>query len=149
MARAGGRISRADAGHDGDHQHVADGRDDARHKGGQEELGDVLLGQDRINHQGHRGRDENAQGSARSKGGGGKAAGVFVRLEFGQSHLTHGGGGGQRGAADRAKAGAGGYAGHGHAPAPVANEGVARLKQRAREPAVGGKLPHQQEQRHH
>ena len=50
---------------------------------------------------------------------------------------------------DRAKAGAGGHARHGHAAAPVANEGVARLKQGAREPAVGGKLSHQQEQRYH
>jgi hypothetical protein len=31
----------------------------------------------------------------------------------------------------------------------VTDEGVARLEERPRQPALGGELPHQQEQRHH
>jgi hypothetical protein len=44
-----GRHARDDA----DHDHVADGRDDAGNERGHEELRDVLLGQDRVDHERH------------------------------------------------------------------------------------------------
>ena len=72
-----------------------------------------------------------------------------MRLEFGQSHLTHGGCSRQRRAANRTKASAGSDTGHRHTASPVANKSVTCFEQGAGKSTMGSELTHQQKQGHH
>ena len=63
--------------------------------------------------------------------------------------LGHGGGGGDRGAADRAEAGAGDDRRHREPAAQMADEGVGGAEQLLRHAGARDEVAHQDEQRHH
>ena len=132
-----------------DGHHVARRREQPRHDGGEEQLGDVLLGQDRVDHEDDRRREEDAEGAAGGKGRGGEAAGVALPPKLGQNAtLAHRRRGGERGAADRAEPRAGTDGGHRHPPPRRCPHPAFRgTKQRCRHARQGRELPHQQEHR--
>jgi hypothetical protein len=73
-----GRLAGHHAHVDGDGRDVAQHGDQARHHGRGKQLGDVLLGQDGVDDQRHRRRDQDAQRAAGGQRAGGQAAGVAV-----------------------------------------------------------------------
>ena len=72
---------------------------------------------------------------------------VAVLAHLRQRHLAHGGGGRERGPADRAEGGAGTHRGHRHAAAVVAEQRVGATEQPRRQSRPRGHVAHQQEQR--
>ncbi|MDT4859292.1 hypothetical protein FQZ97_937950 [compost metagenome] len=141
------------AGHDpnidGDGDHVANHRDDARHHGRSKELGDVLLGQDGVDHQRHRGRNQDAQGAASSQRASGQAARVTVAFHLGQCHRGDGGRRGHRRAADGAEARAGQHRCHGQPAFEPGRDHAGELEQCSGDAALRGEVAHQDEQRNH
>src|SRR5690606_18973703 len=71
---AGGGL-RADAHVDGDGDDVTEQGEEAGHESGHEQLGDVLLGEQRVDDEDHRRRDEAAAGAAGGAGAGRAGAG--------------------------------------------------------------------------
>ena len=89
---------------------------------------------------------ERAAGGQRA---GRQRPGVAVAAQFRQRHLAHRRGGGQRRAADRAEARARADRRHRDPALLMAHERADKAEQRTGQPAMGGELPHQQEQRNH
>jgi len=132
---------------DRDRDHIASRRHDARYEGRKEQFCDVLLGQDRVNHKHHRGRNENAERAARSKCRCRKPAGVSVFAQLWQGHTAHRGGCRKRRAADRAEPGAGPDRGHGNPAFAMAQKALCRLEQGLAHPAQRCEMAHEQEHR--
>ena len=130
-----------------DREDVAEHRDQPRHHRRGKELGDVLLGQDRVDDQRHRRRDQDAQRAARGQRAGGQPARVAVALELRQRHLSDRRGRRHRRAADRAEGRAGHHGCHRQAAAKARHQRRRAFEQRARQAALGGEVTHQDEQR--
>ena len=144
------RVSRHEPHVDRDRQHVADHGDQPRHHRGREQLGDVLLGR------GSRRPPAITDGGIRMPSvppaatvAGGQPARVAVALHLGQRHRADRGGRGDRRPADRTEGRAGHHRGHRQTAAKAAQQRRGELEERARQAALGGELPHQQEQRDH
>ena len=134
---------------DRDRDHVAGHRDQAGNHRGGEQLGDVLLGQDGVDHERHAGRNQDAERAPGGQCAGGQALRIAVALELRQRHRGDGGRGGHRGAANGAECGAGDHRGH-RQPAAKARHGRrSHLEQGAADAALGGEVAHQDEQRDH
>ena len=123
-------------------------RHQARDQRRLEQLGDVLLGRDGIDHQDDRGRDQDAERAADRDRAGGKAAVVLVAQQLRQRRPAEGGGGRDRRAADRAERRAGARS----PPSPARRAGARRQRSAARNSAVRqarllGERAHQDEQR--
>ena len=118
-----------------------------RHEGGQEQLRDVLLGQNRVDDERDRRRHQDAERSPGRQGPGGERAGIAVFAHFRQRDLAHRRRGGQRGAADRAEGGAGADRRHRHAAAIVTEQCIGAAEQPRRQAGARGDVAHQQKQR--
>jgi hypothetical protein len=134
---------------DGDRGHVAQHRDQARHHGRGKQLGDVLFGQDGIDHQRHRRRDQDAQGATRCQRAGGQAPRIPVALHFRQRDRGDRGCRGHRRPADGAERGTGQHRRHRQAPLETAHECCRKTEQGLRDAALCREMPHQDEQRDH
>ena len=141
-----GRMARHQAHVNGNGDHVAHHGDQARHHGRCKQLGNVLLGQDGVDDQRHRGWNQDAQGAPRRQGARGQAARVAMALHFGQGHAGDGGGGGHRGAANSTKRATGEHSAHGQAAFEPAHDRSGKLKQGLADAALRGKVAHQNEQ---
>ena len=129
-ARSGGPGGGIAADAPGNGQHVEEGGQQAGDEGRHEQLGDVLLGRDRIDDQDHRGRDQDAEGPTDGERAGRQGRRVAVTAQLGIGGTAHRGGGGDRGAADGAEGGAGADRSHRHPTAAVADQSAGGLEQR-------------------
>ena len=119
---------RAQAHIDGNGDDIADSRQNAGHEGGQKQLGDILFGENGVDHQNERGRDENAQRAARCERCGGKAAVIAIAAQLGQGHTAHRRGRCQRGTTDCSEPGTGPDGGHGNAALSMPEPAFRRLE---------------------
>ena len=121
----------------------------SRNDAGGEQLADIGLGEDAVDHHDDRRRDQDSERAAGGDRAHGKCVLVPILAHRGVRHLGEGRGGGNRRTADRAKARAGDDRGH-RKPAPlVAKEAIGRVIEFLRHPRVGDEVAHQDEQRHH
>ena len=134
---------KATAGH---HQRRA--QQAGQHAGG-EQLADVRLGDDAVDHHDRRRRDHDAQRAAGGDDAGRQVVGVAELLHRRVGDLAHRRRGGDRRAADRAEAGAGEHRRVRQAAAHVADERIGGAEQLVRQPGAGDEVAHQDEQRHH
>ncbi len=137
----------AQARNDGDHDRVEDHRQQARHHPGREELGDVDLGHDPVEHQDHRGRDHDAQRAPRRDEAGGDPGLVAGAAHLGQCHLRHRGGRGHRRTVDGREAAASRHRGQRQAAAAVVQPGAAGREQLGTHARMGREGAHQDEHR--
>src|ERR671931_26059 len=100
-ARPGLRVADGDVLHREAKKH---GSEDAGEHTGGEELADVGLGHDAVDHHDGGRRDQDAERAARGDRAGGEVIGVAELLHRWVSDLGESGGGGDRRAADRAEA---------------------------------------------
>ena len=131
----------------GDRQHVHRDGEHSRQDPGDEQLADVLLGDQAVDGQHRRGRKDGAERSAGGDHPGGEGLRIVVA-----PHLRIGDGGeGRRGrhrrTADRGKAGAGGDRGEAEAAPPVADKTVGGPEQFAAHAGRGNEGAHQEEHR--
>ncbi len=133
--------------HDGQAQE--DGAEDAGQDPRHEELADVGLGEDAVDHHDGRRRDHDAERARAGDGARGELVGIAEALHGRIGHLGHGGRGGDRGAADAAEAGRRPHGGHGEAAAQVADEGVGGAEQLLRHARARDEAAHEDEERHH
>ena len=144
--RPGLRVAPADVLHrDAEQDHG----DEAGQEAGREQLADAGLGHDPVEDHDGRGRDQDAERAAGGDRAGGELVGVAVAVHRRVGDLGEGRGGGDRGAADRAEAGAGEHRRHRQAAAQVADEGVGGPVQLLRHAGPGDEVAHQDEERHH
>ena len=143
---AGPRIA---PGHPRDGEAEQPRRHDARQNAGREELADIGLGHDAVDHHDHRRRDQDAERAARGNGTGGERVLVAELAHRRVGHLGEGRGGGDRRAADRPEARARDDGGHGEAAALVAEEGVGGVVELLGHARAHDEIAHEDEQRDH
>ena len=132
---------------DGDHVH-RDG-EDAGQDAGDEQLADVLLGDQAVDREHGGGRDHDAERAAGRDHAGRERLRIAEAPHLGIRHLGEGRGGRDRGAADRREAAAGRDGGNAEPAAQMAEEGIGGAEQLAAHARGGGERAHQQEQRDH
>ena len=125
------------------------GAQDARQDPGGEELGDVGLGEDAVDHHDRRRRDHDAERAAAGHDSRRQAVGVAEALHRRVRDLGERGRRRDGGAADPAEPGRGPHGGHGQAPAQVADERVGRPEQLLGHARARHEVAHQDEERHH
>ena len=146
-ARPGRQKARPRAADDRDRHHVHRGGEHARQDAGDEQLADVLLGDDAVDRE-HGGR---RQHGAERAAGGDHAGRERLRIAV-APHLRIGDGrerrrGRDRRAGDRGEAAAGRDGGDAESAAPMAEKGVGGAEQLAAHAGVGDERAHQQEHR--
>ncbi len=141
----GGWIAPGDPG-DADHQQGR-AQQAGQHAGG-EELADVRLGDDAVDHHDGGRRNHDAERAAGGDDAGGEVVGVAVALHRRVGDAAHRGSGGDGRAADGSEARAGDDRGVRQAAAHMADEAVGGAEQLVREPGAGDEVAHQDEQRH-
>jgi hypothetical protein len=123
------------------------GEQDAGDDAGDEQLADRLLGDDAVDDQRQRGRDEDAQRAA----GGDEAGGQFLRVaalpHLRDAHAAHGGAGGRAGAAHGGEHRAAEDVGHAEAAGQLVEPAMRRLVEVRRRPRLADRRAHQDEQR--
>ena len=124
-------------------------RENARQDAGGEQLADVGLGHHAVDHHQRRGRNEDAERAAAGDRAGRQAVRIAELAHGRIGDLGHGGGGGDRGAADGAEAGAGAHRRHGEPAAQMADAGVGGAEQLLRHAGPRDEVAHQDEKRHH
>ena len=148
-ALAAGRILRADAGDRVDHAEIHHQTENAGDHGGDEEVADVGLGEDAVDHQDDRGRDQDAERAAGGDGGRGELIRVAVALHARVGDLGHRSRGREAGAAHRTETGAGHHGRQRQAAAHRPEESVRGAKQVVRDARAREDVAHQDEHRHH
>ena len=111
---------RAEAGNDPDHGDIKKHRDDAGDNAGDEQVADAFFGQDAVDDQRRRGRNEDAHGAAGGDRAGGETFVVVVAAHGRDGDFSHGCRGGDGRARNGGKAAAGRYCRHGDAAALIA-----------------------------
>ena len=129
--------------------HIENDAEDAGNDAGDEQLADRGFGEQAVDHQDDRRRNQDPQRSAGGDRGRGQLIGIAELAHFRHHHLGHGGGGGERRAADGGKAATGGNGGHGEATAEMAEKGVGDLVELTADAALVDEQAHQDEQGHH
>ena len=136
----------------GDHRDRARIEDDAQDAGDDprgEQLADIGLGHDAVEHQRDAGRDQDAQGAAGGDRAGRQAVGIAEAAHRRHRDLGHGGGGREARPADRAEPAAGNDRRHRQPATAVPEPLVGRLVEVVADPRPGDEIAHQDEQRQH
>ena len=144
---AGRRQGRLGAHHEGDHDTIEGRRQKAGDQRRHEQLGDVLLGRDRIDDQDDGRRNEDAESAADRDGAGGEARLVSDATKLRQRGAGEGRRGGDRRAADCAERRARADERHGQPTAKSAECDTGSTKQVGRETRALGHRAHQNEKR--
>ena len=134
---------------DRDRDHVHRDGEDARDDAGDEQLADVLLGDQAVDREHRRGRDHDAERAAGRDHAGREALRIAEAAHLRIGDLGEGRGGRDRGAADRREAAAGRDRRDAEPAAQMAEERIGGAEQLAAHARGGGERAHQQEQRHH
>ena len=143
-----GRPGLRAAGHrEADRGQVAQHAEQAGNDAGDEELADGGLGQQPVDDEDHRRRDQDPEGAPGRDRSGGQAVVVAEPAHLRHRHLRHRRGGGERRSADGGESGARADRRHREAAPEVAEEGVGGPVQLARETALVHEQPHQDEER--
>ncbi len=132
------------------HFHRAEEQPDQQQAGqhaGDEQLADILLRDDGVDDQRHRGRDHDAERAAGGDRAGGETVAVAVMPHRRDGDLGHGRGGRQRRTADGGKAGAGDHRRERKPAAEAAEAGIGGVVKVAREIGAVDERAHQDEQR--
>ena len=132
-----------------DGQHVHGHREDAGNDAGDEQLADVLLGDDAVDREHGRRRQHGAQRAAGRDHAGGKGLRIAEAAHFRIGDRRERRGGRDRRAADRGKAAAGRDRGNAEPAAQMADKAVGGAKQFAAHPGIADQRAHQQEHRNH
>ena len=139
---------RRDPADDRDHEDVQGGERDTRQQRGGEQLRHAGFGDDGVEDQDDRGRNQDAERAAGGDGAGRQPLIVAELAHFRDRNPRHGGGGRERRTADRPETGAGADCAHGERAAQAAEQGIGRPVQVARHAGTGGDDAHQDEQGH-
>jgi hypothetical protein len=142
-----GRIFRLHADVDRDRDDVADRSDDPRNERGGEQLGDVLLREDRIDDERDRRRDEDAKRAAGGERSRGEPTRIVIAPHLRQRNLRDRRGRSDRRSRHRAERRAREHGGHRHAAPEVTDQCVREAEECPGEATLGRELPHEQEQR--
>ena len=130
------------------HRHHVHGRgQEPRDNASDEQLADVLLGDDAVDGKHGRRRQHGAERAAGGNHAGGEALRIIVTPHFRVGDGGKGRRGGDRGARDRGKPGASGDGGDAEPALKVADEGIGGTKQFAAHARIGHEGAHQQEHR--
>ena len=132
-----------------DRAHIQQGPQQARQHTGNEQLADVGLGHDAVDHEGHAGRNHDAQSPGRCDGTGGQRITVAVAFHLRVGHPRHGGRCGQAAAANGCKTRAGQHGGNGQTASQMSHKTVGGAVKFARDVRLVDQVAHQDEQRHH
>ena len=148
-ALAGRTRLRVSPGVDHDRAHIQQGPQQAGQHSGDEQLADVGLGHDAVDHEGHTGRNHDAQSPGRGDAAGGQRIAVAVALHLGVGHTRHGGRCGQAAATNGRKTRAGQHGGNRQAATQMPHKTVGGAVQLARNVRLVDQVAHENEQRHH
>ena len=132
-----------------DRTHIQQGAQQAGQNTGKEQLADVGLGHDAVDHEGHAGRNHDAQSPGRGDAARGQRIAVTIALHLGVGHTRHGGRCGQAAAANGRKTRAGQHGGNRQTATQVPHKTVGGAVQLARDVRLVDQVAHQDEQRHH
>ncbi len=146
-ARAGRQVARPRHADDRDGDHVHGDGEDAGQDAGDEQLADVLLGDQPVDREHRRGRDHDAERAAGGDHAGGEGLRIAVAPHLRIGDLRERRRGRDRRAADRRKAAAGRDGGDAEPAPEMAEEGVRGAEQLAAHAGGGGERAHQQEHR--
>ena len=151
LAPAAGRARRQKArpqdADGGDRQHVHRDREQARKNAGDEQLADVLLGDEAVDGEHRRGRKDGAERAAGGDHARGEGLRIVVSPHLGIGDGGEGCGGRDRRAADRGEAGAGRDRRQAQPAPPMPDEAVGRPEQFAAHAGSRDKRAHEQEHR--
>ena len=147
MARRLGQEAGAEEGDQVDGGDIHADRDDAGDDAGDEQLADVLLGDQPVDREHGGRRDHDAERAAGGDHAGGEALRIAELAHLRIGHLGEGGGGGDRGAADGGEAAAGSDGRDAETAAQMAEKGIGGAEQFAAHAGGRGEGAHQQEQR--
>ena len=128
-------------------QHVHGGGEQSRNDAGDEQLTDILLGDDAVDREHGRRRQHGAERAAGGNDAGGEGLRIVVPPHFRIGDGGEGGGGRNRGAGDRGEAGAGGNGGDTKPAAEMADKRIGGAEQFAAHAGIGHERAHQQEHR--
>ena len=144
---ADGQEFRPQPADDDDGQHVHRRGQQSRNDAGDEQLADVLLGDDAVDGEHRRRRQHGAERAAGGDHPGGERLRIVVAAHFRIGDGGEGRGGRHRRARDRGKAGAGRDGGDAEPALEMADEGIGGAEQLAAHAGVGHERAHQQKHR--
>ena len=147
VARRGGQEIRPHLADDHHREHVHRGGEQAGNDAGDEQLADVLLGDDAVDREHGRRRQHGAERAAGGDDAGSKRLRIVVAPHFRIGDGGESRGGGDRRARDRGKAGAGRDGGDAQPALEMAEEGIGGAEQFAAHAGIGHERAHQQEHR--
>ena len=147
MARGGRKKFRPHAADDHDRDHVHRRGQEAGNDAGDEQLADVLLGDDAVDREHGRRRQHGAERAAGGDHAGGEGLRIVVAAHLRIGDGRERGGGRHRRAGNRGKAGAGGDGGDAEAALEVSDEGVGGAEQFAAHAGIRHERAHEQKHR--
>ena len=132
-----------------DRAHIQQGAQQTWQHTGNEQLADVGLRHDAVDHEGHTGWNHDAQGACRCDASGGQCIAVAIAFHLGVGHASHGGRCGQTAAADGCECRASQHGGDGQTASQMAHKTVSGAVQLTRNVSLVNQIAHENEQGHH